>query len=98
MPIHVSRREHLRKTPRSDSMPNQGRIHMRPRLKLFTGEEETFDSPPMMTISFGELMRIVDEAVQSKRAWMTDFSHDDVMITEDLYEVLTEYARLRPGA
>ncbi|WP_417850450.1 hypothetical protein [Thalassoglobus sp.] len=71
---------------------------MRPRLKLYTGEEETFDAPPTMTISFGELMRIVDEAVQRKRSWMNDFSHDDVTITEDLYEVLTEYARLRPGA
>ncbi|QDT33907.1 hypothetical protein [Thalassoglobus polymorphus] len=71
---------------------------MRPRLKLYTGEEETFDAPPTMTISFGELMRIVDEAAQRKRSWMNDFSHDDVTITEDLYEVLTEYARLRPGA
>ena len=59
---------------------------MQPRLKIYTGEDsETFDAPPAMAIGFGELM-------------LRDFSHDDVMITEDLYEVLTEYSRLRPGA
>jgi hypothetical protein len=72
---------------------------MQPRLRLFTGEEEdSFDAPSMMTISFGELMQIVDDAVRSNRSWLNDFDHDDVVITEDLYEVLTEYLRLRPGA
>ena len=72
---------------------------MRPRLRLFTGDDEnTFPEAPTMTISFGELMQIVDDAVHSKRAWLNDFSCDDVVITEDLYEVLTEYSRLRSGA
>ena len=72
---------------------------MQPRLKIYTGEDsETFDAPPAMAIGFGELMQIIDEASRSQRSWLRDFSHDDDMITEDLYEVLTEYSRLRPGA
>lgn len=72
---------------------------MRPRLRLFTGEEnDAYDAPPSMSISFGELMHIIDEATRTNRSWIRDFSHDDVMITEDLYEVLSEYTRLRPGA
>lgn len=72
---------------------------MQPRLRLFTGDDEdTFIAPPSMAISFGELLKVVDDAVHAERAWLEDFSHDDVMITEDLYEVLTEYLRLKPGA
>lgn len=72
---------------------------MRPRLRLFTGDDEgTFDAPPNKAISFGELLQILDEAARSHRTWLTDFTHDDVLIPEDLYEVLTEYTRLRPGA
>lgn len=72
---------------------------MRPTLRLYTGDNDSSSvEPPTMTISFAELMRILDDAVKSNRSWISDFSHDDVTITEDLYEVLTEYARLRPGA
>ncbi|WP_437205439.1 hypothetical protein [Planctomicrobium sp. SH664] len=72
---------------------------MRPRLRLFNGEDDlNCVETPTMTISFGELATIIEEAGRLHRAWLRDFSHDDVQIPEDLYEVLTEYSRLRPGA
>ena len=72
---------------------------MRPRLRLFTGDADTVtDDVPQMTISFGELMGILDEASRTHRTWLRDFSEDGVQVPEDLYEVLTEYTRIRPGA
>ncbi len=70
---------------------------MRPQLRIFTGEEQAF-TPPTISISFGELRKIIEEANFAQRTWMRDFAHDDVQIPEDLYEVLVEYSRLRPGA
>lgn len=71
---------------------------MRPRLRLFTGDEESYDPTPRMTITLGELLSILDDASRTQRTWLRDFRQDDVQISEDLYEVLTEYTRLRPGA
>jgi len=72
---------------------------MRPRLRLFTGDQDTLTQDvPQMTISFGELMQILDEASRTHRTWLRDFSEDGVQVPEDLYEVLTEYTRMRPGA
>lgn len=72
---------------------------MRPRLRLFTGDQDQLATEaPQMTISFGELMSILDEASRTHRTWLRDFSEDGVQVPEDLYEVLTEYTRMRPGA
>ncbi|SFI33892.1 hypothetical protein [Planctomicrobium piriforme] len=72
---------------------------MRPRLRLFTGDDRDPVLPPTMTITFGELMSILDEASRRQRTWLKDFSEDGVQIPEDLYEVLTEYhSQVRPGA
>lgn len=53
---------------------------------------------PTVTMSFGELTEVLRDAHRSGRSWLDDFSEDDVQISEDLYEVLTAYRRLRPGA
>lgn len=72
---------------------------MRPRLRLFTGDDDgAIASSQTMTITFGELMSILDDASRAHRTWLRDFSDDGVQVPEDLYEVLTEYTRLRPGA
>ena len=71
---------------------------MRPRLRIYTGEDELPYSPATTTISFGELVEVLEDAIRHHRTWLQDFRKDDVQIPEDLYEVLTEYTRLRPGA
>ncbi|HWL08642.1 MAG TPA: hypothetical protein VNQ76_09565 [Planctomicrobium sp.] len=71
---------------------------MRPQLRIFTGDETEATLSTTMTITFGELMQILDEASRRHRTWLRDFSDDGVQIPEDLYEVLTEYNRMRPGA
>lgn len=78
----------------------QGMLPMRPRLRLFTGEEDGFAAvaDPTVSMSFGELCRIMRDAGLFERTWLTDFEHDQVQVPEDLYEVLTSYWRMRPGA
>jgi hypothetical protein len=72
---------------------------MRPALRLFRGDEETSVRPePRKTISFGQLTRLLTEAVGAHRTWLDDFASDQVQVPVDLYEVLTAYQRIRPGA
>jgi hypothetical protein len=72
---------------------------MRPRLRLFTGDENLdLVAPASVSLTFGELTRILDHASRSQRAWLRDFDDDEVHIPEDLYDVLMEYWRMRPGA
>lgn len=79
-------------------MQDQGRPFMRPRLRIFTGEDVLPYTPPTMTIPLGEFIEILEDALRTRRQWVQDFRDDDVQIPEDLYEVMTEYSRLRPGA
>ena len=73
---------------------------MRPRLRLYTGEEDSSIAveSPQMTIKFGEFFQIVAEATRFKRTWLQDFEDDEIQVPEDLYEVLSTYWSLRPGA
>ena len=73
---------------------------MRPKLRLFTGDEDggVALENPTVPMNFGEFTRIVAEAGRFERTWLTDFHEDEIRIPEDLYEVLTAYLRMRPGA
>ncbi|RLS40722.1 MAG: hypothetical protein DWH81_06845 [Planctomycetota bacterium] len=72
---------------------------MQPRLRLFTGDDESHDIEPLkVNITFGELSTILQEACRKQRAFLRDFEDDEIQMTEDLYQVLTAYCRLRPGA
>jgi hypothetical protein len=48
-----------------------------------------------VTVSFGEIMPLIVDAVESQRTWLGDFEHDDVTISRDLYEVLSAYQYFR---
>lgn len=73
---------------------------MRPRLRLYTGDDDggVAVESPTVPISFGDFTRIVADAGQFERTWLSDFHDDEIRVPEDLYEVLTAYWRLRPGA
>ena len=75
---------------------------MRPRLRLYTGDDDgdggTIVAEPTISISFGEFSRIVSDARRFDRTFLSDFEGDEIQVPEDLFEVLTAYWRLRPGA
>jgi hypothetical protein len=53
---------------------------------------------PTVRISFGEFRRIVLDAQGAQRGWLRDFDEDELQVPEDLFEVLTAYRQLMPGA
>ena len=73
---------------------------MRPRLRLFTGDDDGYTAvaAPTVSMRFGELSRIMRDAGVFERTWLSDFENDPVEVPEDLYEVLCTYWRMRPGA
>ena len=72
---------------------------MRPRLRLFTGDENVAtDSEPQVSIRLGEMARILTEASRWDRTWLSDFEDDEVQVNADLYEILSAYSHLRPSA
>lgn len=48
-----------------------------------------------VAVSIGDLLPLLADAWSSKRAWLNDFSGDRVIVSQDLYEVLLAYKRLR---
>ncbi len=47
-----------------------------------------------VAVSVSDLLPLLADAWQSRRAWLGDFSSDRVIVSQDLYEVLLAYKRL----
>ena len=72
---------------------------MRPRLRIFTGDESVATLPePAVNISFAEFSRIVSDASRDDRTWLRDFADDEIRVSGDLYDVLCACRHLRPSA
>ena len=48
-----------------------------------------------VTVSLGEILPLLADAVRSDRTWLRDFEADDVTISTDLYEVILAYQHFR---
>jgi len=72
---------------------------MRHRLRIFTGQEEcTPEIPENVTVRLGDISRALIDATRWNRTWVNDFADDEIQVSTDLYEILSAYMRLRPGA
>jgi hypothetical protein len=73
---------------------------MRPRLRLFIGEDEpeTAVAEPEVSMKLGELTRVLADAIIWDRTWISDFADEDVRVSNDLYEILSAYSQMRPSA
>ena len=71
---------------------------MRPRLRLFTGDDSIAVDQPQVSMRLGEVIRLLDDAVNWDRTWLTDFADDEIKVSADLYEILSAYSHLRPSA
>lgn len=76
---------------------------MHTHLKIYRGPVEVESrviskaevSEDSVTVSFGEILPLIVDAVESQRTWLGDFELDDVTISRDLYEVLSAYQYFR---
>lgn len=73
---------------------------MRPRLRLFTGEDADNSAAvePQISVSLSEVANLLADAAASDRTWLLDFRDEKVRISCDLYDVLCAYSNLRPSA
>jgi hypothetical protein len=68
---------------------------------LFTGEAEgntTTEAESQVSVKLGEITHILADAYRSERTWLMDFEDDTVQVSQDLYDILSAYWRLRPAA
>jgi len=60
-----------------------------------THTNEAHTDEDCVTVSVGEALPLIADAIASERTWLTDFEHDDITISRDLYEVLSAYQYFR---
>ena len=48
-----------------------------------------------VTVSVGEVLPLLADALASRRTWLRDFEDDEMTISADLYEVLLAYRHYR---
>ncbi len=72
-------------------------------LKLYRGPTEA-STPTLskndtgqncVTVSAGEVLPLLADAVNSQRTWLSDFEDDEITISTDLHEVLMAYQYFR---
>ncbi len=72
---------------------------MAAHLRLYPPSFEGSDVPPAtVRVSLGDLLPLVALAHRQNYHWLKDFLDDEVVITEDLYEVLRAFQARRPSA
>jgi len=83
-----------------DSLARKDSWMARNRLRVYYGPEDvlTEEQPTarqMVTVPVSEILPLLLEASRTKRAWLRDFSDDEMTISSDLYEVLLAYQHFR---
>jgi len=73
---------------------------MGPHLRVFWEPEETVEVAPAATVAvrLGDMLPLLAMAQQGRFNWLRDFLDDEVRITDDLYEILQEFAGYRPSS
>lgn len=67
---------------------------MRARLKLFVGDDERQAGDrmgPDAAMPLGEFARVLADAVAWDRTWLQDFADEQVLVSQDLYEIIRVY-------
>lgn len=54
--------------------------------------------PATVRVRLGDLFPLLAQAHRNNHLWLGDFEDDEVVVTEDLYDVLRAYRAYRPSA
>jgi hypothetical protein len=74
---------------------------MAAKLRLYRPpEEEEVKTPqePDVRVPLGDLLPLVSMAQRMNFIWLKDFLDDEVIISQDLYEVMQAFQSSRPSA
>jgi hypothetical protein len=70
------------------------------RLRVFPyPEEEQGDCPiPSIPIKLSDLYPLLAQAYRDNYIWLRDFEQDELLVSNDLYEVVRAFSNCRPSA
>jgi hypothetical protein len=71
------------------------------RLRVFPHPEEDRDEDtinPSIPIRLSELYPLLAQAYRDNYVWLRDFEDDELLISNDLYEVVRAFSNCRPSA
>lgn len=71
-------------------------------LRLFPSSEESpvrvDEQEANVPVRMHELISMVRQAIKGNYAWLRDFENDEVRVTQDFFDVIRAFSRLRPSA
>jgi hypothetical protein len=70
------------------------------RLRVFPHPDEEQEDPsnPTVSIRLSELYPLLAQAYRDNYVWLRDFEDDELMVSNDLYEVVRAFSNCRPSA
>jgi hypothetical protein len=71
------------------------RIYRGPAEKAAPVRKASSTPQPNITVSLGEVLPLLADAVACQRTWLEDFENDQITVSSDLYEVLLAYQYYR---
>ena len=74
---------------------SQLRVYYGPQTDASTTVTTAKDTKDQVTVSLGEILPLLADAVRNERTWLRDFDTDEVTISTDLYEVILAYQHYR---
>ena len=74
---------------------NQLRVYHGPQSDVCATISEAKETKDAVTVSLGEVLPLLADAVRNERTWLRDFDQDPITISTDLYEVILAYQHYR---
>ncbi len=71
------------------------RVYYGPQDETSVGDTAEQAQGKQVSVSLGEILPLLVDAVGSRRTWLRDFADEEVSISMDLYEVLLAYQHYR---
>jgi len=70
------------------------------QLRVFPHPEEDLEdtNSPSNSIKLSELYPLLAQAYRDNYVWLRDFEDDQLLVTNDLYEVVRAFSNCRPSA
>lgn len=74
---------------------SQLRVYYGPQSEVCTSITQDKQAGDTVTVTLGEILPLLADAVRNERTWLDDFETDPVTISTDLYEVILAYQHYR---
>ncbi len=85
---------------RGTARKDGGRSLPKPHLRIFPRPSEPVREAPRaaVVIKLADLYPLLAEAYRDNFVWLRDFEQDEVLVSGDLFEVVSAFAGCRPSA